>query len=398
MTATYPRDLVKQLAPLIDGLLVSEKPSREHLAVLLDVAWEATQLEEEGRATVFALAFADPDYVALQYTRAQFHGRRPFDQNAIAKLAPAAHHEQTLIAVWPDDDGVLRIWGLLHVGDPTFAIDLVNPPSYLRIIGARPGALDVAVGNVPLVRYAHGVAHWYERDEKDMTDALRPTAAIRSQDLRVGPGALAHEFERLAERLVRAGHGGAILVYDSTARPHTLPAGVSIPLGSLFTERDLTLQTAFVGHERTIAGDTSKEDRRSAERRHRDALDYVARLANVDGAVLMYADLSVAGFGASIEIREDMLEGMIVVETDPRNRADERPFDMSRVGQRHKSAIHYCAAQLNTSEPPGRARGVYVAFAIVASQDGTLSLMAIRPPGVLVLRPFVLSQTIVRNR
>ncbi len=398
MTAEYPRDLGARILPTIDELLVREKPTADQLAMLLEVAWQATQLEEEGRATVFAIAFADPAHVALNHTPATFVGSRPFDMNAIAKLAPAAHFEQTMIAVWPQEDGELRIWGLLHVGDPTFAIDLANPPGYLRIVGSRPGALDVAVGLVPLVRYANGVAHVYKRQETDITAVLR-SSAYRARELGVGQGALAHEFERLAERLVRAGHGGCFLVFDTLSEKQALPVCVSIPEIGRFESVDRTLQTAFVNHEKAISGALTKEDRPRAERHHRDALDFVARLANVDGAVVMHSDLSVAGFGATVTLDDALLSappGIPVVEADPRDPSKTKRFDLSRVGHRHKAAIHYCAAQLRAGHRP-ETKGMSQAFAIVGSQDGTLSLVSIVGASVQVLRPFVLSQTIIRG-
>ena len=59
-------------------------------------------------------------------------------------------------------------------------------------------------------------------------------------------------------------------------------------------------------------------------------------------------------------------------------------------GHRHKSAVHFCAMQLARDD---EAR---LALAIVASQDGTLSLFGLVGKSIAVYRPLILRSVSVR--
>ena len=307
----YPRELaqriVDEVANIYEHAGLSPALTAEQMARLLDAAWAATLLEEEGRRTRFTLAIAAPENATTSDARSQrFEGPRLFTASAIAKLAPASDVRETLIAVSPKG-GDFEIWGLIHAGDRRFSIDLEIGPPFLTITGHRPGVLSVATLGHRLVLYASGVAHWYERRSQALTDLLRDTLHPYALELtpKSSGGTLAHEFERLAERLVLAGHGGALLISDPFD-----PIGVDIPTTSKFVPPDATLFDAALTHNRLETGGATEEEQKNfvrnrldAERKHRDALNHVARLANVDGAVVMSPDLRVYGLGATIEMR-----------------------------------------------------------------------------------------------
>jgi hypothetical protein len=101
----------------------------------------------------------------------------------------------------------------------------------------------------------------------------------------------------------------------------------------------------------------------------------------------------VYGFGATIE-RDQALapDTMGLTLYDPTQPSDARPKVMTIAdtpgGHRHKSAVHFCAmqlAQLRVQKRLGEA-----AIAIVASQDGSLSVCAIAGTGVALIRPYLL--------
>jgi hypothetical protein len=288
----------------------------------------------------------------------------PLTAQAVAKMSPATDRRETVLAVSFEKDGPV-IWGMIHVGDRTFHMgELEIRPQLVEVTGFRPGGVLVDACGRKLLRYTSGSAYWYSHDDQDLTDYLRdvlhPTA---NEKLRSSGGAVAQEFERLAERLVLAGHGGTILIWESNP-PRDLPAGLHIPESKRFRIPSTTLMHAFQEHERLYTGrhdDVPKEKlarkQIDAERAHASALNHVARLANVDGAVLMRPDLGVVGFGATIEMQD--------VEVRLFNGLDEKAPLQSR-GHRHSSATRFCAMQADQA----------LALAIVASQDGHLTLFA----------------------
>jgi hypothetical protein len=100
-----------------------------------------------------------------------------------------------------------------------------------------------------------------------------------------------------------------------------------------------------------------------------EAIQNVARLASVDGAVLLSHEFAVIGFGSIVkEVGE--LRGKRVEKALDREAADRTPHDVAEKGTRHRSAVAFCA------QNPA-------AVAFVVSQDGGMS--AIRAVGDTVV-------------
>jgi hypothetical protein len=97
-----------------------------------------------------------------------------------------------------------------------------------------------------------------------------------------------------------------------------------------------------------------------------DAYAFVARLAAVDGAVLLTSALRVVAFGAFVK---SPAESAAVPLVDARGRAQAAS---SLKGARHKSALWFCQAWP-------------AALALVVSQDGDISLYAREPGSAAVI-------------
>lgn len=400
---TYPRDLVPELMrrfvpkPAEPGVLVAQTPipHESEIEEMLNVAWAATTIDEEGRASTFTLIYAAPsnipDHTAERraaYEKLVFEEPRPFEPKKIAKLAPAAETRETLIGVATGKSGKLEIWGLVFVGDTSFGVDHDMAPPYLLITGFRASGFVVTFERRRLVMYAHGLAQWYAFEQGTLTRALGEPLHQTGLALGVGSGAaIADQFARLGERMSLAGHGGTLLVFADDDDPKREAAGVKIPKTSRFQAPDTTLRDAFVRHERVASGEeqVNPYERPRVERRHRDALDHVTRLASVDGAVVMRPDLSVIGFGATIATADAIRVDM--VREDPRDMTHTRvPTTLGALsGHRHKSAAFFCDNQFTGAQK-------VIAFAIVASQDGKLSLFGLEAIRIVEISPFLLQK------
>jgi hypothetical protein len=398
-TIVYPHDLVERLFSTISALESEDPsravpPSRTQLQRVLDASWSATLIEEEGRRTVFTLGFvSEQEALATPCRVLAFADAVACDPNTIAKLALATDPRETIIGVRPSGDDDLAIWGLLQLEERTFATDLDVRPRFLHVTGFRPGGLVVESHARRLLLYMNGVAHWYERGAENITMLLRETLHPAALTLGSAGGALAHEFERLAERLVLAGQGGTLLIAnDGVAR------GVHAPAATTFRSANTCLRDAFLRDERLSRGvpsfsreaEDSARKRLDVERAHLRALDHVARLSNVDGAVVMGPDLCVFAFGATIDLTDETevppmeLHDLTIPGTPP------RAITVSEFqGHRHKSAVHFCAMQHRLGEAT-------IALAIVASHDGALSLFGLSGTGITVYRPFILRSVSVR--
>jgi hypothetical protein len=349
-----PRDRLEIDAPL--------PKSVHHLAALLDICFFATMLAEEGRPTRFAAAYRSPDSLDGVTARRLAHPL-PFAPETIRRIAPASDPDLTCLGVW-QFNGELCLWGLL---------DAPRLRS-LQIFAADTGQLRVTYFRQIQMMYAHGVGR--VRTEED------PSFLTSIQLIAAAMGLVRQEWYRprallgLADALIRAGHGGAILV---SRRPREEVTRKRINLtypshGPLTTLEEPVLEAAEAAAP--SPGEALFDHFKSEERRN--DIRRTARLAAVDGAVLCDPHLRIHGFGAMIDVR-GMRSGAHAYRVDlpgAMPHLSETPSDLSRIsarravpieevgGQRHQSAVRWCstsrAAQL----------------ALVCSQDSAASLIA----------------------
>ena len=349
-----PRERLEVDAPLPE--------SADRLATLLDACFFATMLAEEGRPTRFAVAYRSPDN--LDGTPARRLARPlPFTPETIRRVAPATDPELTCLAIWPSD-GDLRVWGLLDT--PRLRC--------LQIFGTDTGQLRVTYFRQIQMMYAHGVGRVRSEQDPNFLTSIQLIAAamglVRQQWYR--PRALLG----LADALIQAGHGGAILV---SKRPREEVRHKRINLTYPSHGPLTTLEEPVLEAEEAAAPspDAALFDHfKSVERRN--DIRRTAKLGAVDGAVLCDPHLRIHGFGAMIDVG-GMRSGARAYRVDlpgAMPHLSETPSDLSRIsarraipieevgGQRHQSAVRWCsispAAQL----------------ALVCSQDSAASLIA----------------------
>lgn len=356
--------------------LVRPLPSVSEIAHMLDVAYVASLLEEEGRGVRCAFGFLSPDgAIGLRFGTFRFASPRPFNPATVAKLAPAVQTGRTEFGVWVVN-GELVIWGLIHHGDQSFAIDLEHKPTHFSVRILRPGTFTVHFDERLQLLFSRDHGHFFEYG-LDLLGTMRDRAAIEPD--------VAAALCRLSRRMLAHGHGGTILVVDKDATHRGL---MLHPAMTPSTSPDLILQAAMRRDERVSSGEGRQKDepvgqyvrrRREIERAHDEALDFVAHLTAVDGAVVLDNELGLLGAGGTIQTPDVAMPAEVVLE-DPRALGQERRAPLASLGgNRHRSAVCFCAQQES------------LALALVASQDGDLSFFARRKDGLVhVLRPYEL--------
>ncbi len=356
--------------------LVRPLPSAEDVARVLDVAYVASLLEEEGRRVQCAFGYLSPQGAAsLGFGVFRFGASMSFRPATLAKLAPAAQAGRTELGVWREN-GELVVWGLIHHGDKTFAIDIEHKPTYLSIRILRAGTFTVHFDERLQLLFSRDHGHFFEHG-LDLLGTMRDRAAIAPDS--------AAALCRLARRMLAHGHGGTILVVEKDASHRGLVLHEAL---SPTPSPDRLLADAVLLDERAATGGLAQRDgllvqhvqrRMAIENAHDEALDFVARLTAVDGAVVLNNELGLLGAGATIQTPENAMPEMVVLE-DPTSLGEERRVSLASLGgNRHRSAVCFCAQQDG------------LALALVASQDGDLSFFARRPDGLVhVLRPYEL--------
>ena len=124
---SYPADLAQFVRDRWRGMPeppggVDALPDAVALAGFFAACYQASMLREEERPVVFRAILAEPALFdpgrrppeGLQ--QLAFPRSLPFDPRELRRLSVAADPQRTLIGVWRDGEGGLRIWGLVNSG------------------------------------------------------------------------------------------------------------------------------------------------------------------------------------------------------------------------------------------------------------------------------------------
>ncbi|HTB76462.1 MAG TPA: hypothetical protein VK762_24615 [Polyangiaceae bacterium] len=422
MTHAYPRRLAdfartrwRELAALKDPGPCDPRggtlPEPQALENLLDIAYQASLLQEEDRPVRFRLFVGDPARLpagvgpptGLHCLR--FNEPRRYDEHEIRRLAPAAKFTRALIGV-RSVGGHFEIWGMLQSGPRWLQSarggrPLPSPvPSDAVVVRAvGPGRLAVALGEVILAELRGGQLQSATMDVFESGWLSSRFVRLRTELVSehdeamrglggapLNPDVTRKIAQQMVKRLIAtmrdAHHGGTLLLVPRERAAGLVDDRGAIRLKYAFADdeprrryRSLILavmrELALAGDVDPATGPVGWEAYRASTRPAIVSLDeailemsqLLAALGEVDGAVLLTDSFEVLGFGGEI------------VGTLPEIRSVRRALDLEgtacedvpidHVGTRHRSAYRLCA-----QEP--------MAIAIVVSHDGGVQFVANR--------------------
>ena len=389
---------------------VSRLPEDSILEVLLSTCYQASLLREEERPVIFRMVFAAPrdfpegDGPPDGMHRLEFGEPRPFDEHELRRISPAADFDRSLIGVYSDDDGELKVWGIVHSG-PRWLRGVqggrqpfapLPPVPVVEIEG--PGRLQVKKGSVSVGELEAGrlsdsyadvfASRWlpdlfapvraelvelHEEARREAVSVGEPWAPL---DPDLSRKVSQQMFRRLVSTVRDARHGGTIIIVPPERADEVL-AGERVSLKHTFVDgeprrRFRTLIVRImnrlaqshgrggeIAYPRAVGWEEYvwSEDRELAELDEAifEFAHLVAGLADIDGAVVMTRRFELLGFGGEISgelapvrsVRQALdLEGESTIEEGTQG-----------VGTRHRSAY-----RLAGSVPD--------ALIVVISQDG----------------------------
>jgi hypothetical protein len=118
----YPADLARVVQERWDVGAPAEPLDVATLEQFFSTCYQASLLREEERAVTFRAILAPPSMFPINgrapesLQRFDFTKAFSFDAQEVRRLSVATEMQRTLIGVRRDDDGVLRIWGLVNTG------------------------------------------------------------------------------------------------------------------------------------------------------------------------------------------------------------------------------------------------------------------------------------------
>ncbi len=372
-------------------------PGAAVLEALLSTCYQASLLREEERPVIFRMVFAGPqDFPEGEgppdgLHRLEFEEPRLFDEHELRRLSPAADFDRTLVGVSEDDDGELKIWGVVHSGprwlrgvqggrEPSAPLP---PVPVVEVEG--PGRLQVKKGSVAVAELEAGrlsdsyadvfASQWLpdlfapvraelvELHEEARREAMSLGEPWAPLDPDVSRKVAQQMFRRLVSTVRDARHGGTIIIVPP-GRAEEVLAGHHVFLKHAFVDgeprrRFRTLIVRImnrlaeshgrgeeVAYPRAVGWEEYvwSEDRELAELDEAifEFAHLVAGLAAVDGAVVMTRRFELLGFGGEISgeltpvhsVRKSLdLEGESTVEEGTQG-----------VGTRHRSAYRLAGA------------------------------------------------------
>lgn len=341
----------------------------DQIAILVETAYWSSLRENEGRMTNVRIAAAKPE-ASLGAQR--FSMPVPYDEAQIAKLGPAVPPRGCLL-VDPDN---MQIWAIYRQqfssSDNTLILDVI-----------RPGVVQVGVGPYRTFMVFSGrtatkvLASGYVDLPHSIRSALRKV--IPNEDI-LETQAVWREALALADvaKNVRTnGHGGALLLvpddnenwlscieplaFRFDTKDSSLPDSIRLALKGM-NERGNVLQeisqTNELDREKLIGTIMAP----FSDWVERSSIDAIARLAAVDGAVVLTSSACVLGFGAKISVKEQPPRISWMGSGSESQLVQTGELEQLG-GMRHQSAARFVGANRNCA-------------AIVVSEDGPMSFMS----------------------
>lgn len=362
----------------------SPDPSVAVIERLLDIAFFASLLAEEGRPVRVCLAYA-PEIMStpLPSSFRRLSSAIPLNPRALRKIAPALNPHRSMIAV--RSNGVeLEMWALIHHGSGTEVrtgdrVRYQNPRAThakLTVTTFGPGSIDVNCFGEQLLAFRGGTSVARRLGESPSISLVLERALNGFEK----PPLFDMQLVRASNALTKivgaigsANHGGTIIITNGTLHDPMLEFNPSYT----FEGGDQSLKDAV--HTRAtfvrtsiecVAGGgdamvTCADDcRMQADLAWREAAEYVANLAGVDGAVVLTFALEILGFGVMIKSTPRNDDLRVLHQNALDTPATMKDTDFARVGgARHQSAVRWCSGHPNGG------------FAIVVSQDGDITVV-----------------------
>ena len=320
-------------------------PETAAVEAVIAAAFWASLRREEGRAPRISLALLPPDRTDRPMLLAE---SLPLDAAALAKLAPAVERPGIHLGVWRAG-GELRVWGMTReVPTLSFVLEVVAPGLLVVKTRRRPPSTkfaNVAVLEGTEVKFVdhHGAAFL------DAPPALRPLQAFY---VSAGLEEADNVFVQLAISIRAHGKGGIVLV---------VPEDDSAWRASVVQPMNYVVSPSFA----EIASLLERSDDPPGELR--SAVDALAGLTAVDGAMVIDNDFRLLAFGVKIARRSGGRPPDRVLLSEPIEGAHNVTVDPAILG----GTRHFAAAQFVEDQHQG--------MALVASQDGRFTVFAWSP-------------------
>lgn len=388
-----------KISAALEGQQLLGKPSQD-LTDEQRAKLEATQLKlieevffaslatEEGRHARVALVYIDNVKAASQvrpdhrWHFVPLADPKSYGVETLTKLSPLCLPGESYLVITGFGDGMQ----VVALGRPPQQFDWwmlpphhLRAPLYLRLTAIGPGALVLEKGDRELLRTRGGVILRTPPTLFQLTQPQRAKTRCHAlEQIQQNLGINEIQYYEIGETLLHimgaieaTGLGGLVLI-QAGSEPNPPIDPPSYRLSPSIDLAGPLKAKIFASYEVLDAANklSHAEDDEKVRAQNRDAeyklsaaeleltrvAGFVARMALVDGAVVLSHSLQTLGFGAKISVPDAWIQPPIL-EVVHHKREQWKPFDLSRRGTRHRAAVCFAHAD------PGN-------LALIVSHDG----------------------------
>lgn len=327
---------------------LAQAPDNDAVESLLDAAFWASLLRQEHYPPKFSLAFLSSQQSRLPLT---FEQPLPLTPENLARLAPAVERPGMHLGVWRENDQ-FSIWGATRTLPVLcFVVEVVDPG--LLVIKHRRGTESGKFVNVAVLEGDQ--IKMLDRKSVSLPDPPAFVAALLGLDLPNRPAESIDVLIQIAASMRAHGRGGSLLVVPHRAETWRQSIVGPTPYSVLPPYPELAA---------LIRENPAERSQRRWQDALRRAVDAVAGLTAVDGAMVMTNDCDLLAFGAKIGRRDTWPRVDHVVDAELMEGAVGRTLHPAHFGgARHLSAAQFAQDQTDS-------------VALVASQDGRFTVFA----------------------
>ncbi|MDQ3803944.1 MAG: hypothetical protein M3416_08970 [Acidobacteriota bacterium] len=333
---------------------LAAEPDDRAIESVIDAAFWASLRREEGFSPKISLAWLPPG----QGGQPLMFGRRlPLTAAALARVAPAVERPGIHLGVWRDGEADLYVWGTTRtIPRLCFVLEVIEPG--LLVVKHPPVKEAGKFVNVAVLK----------GDQIKIVDeegaSLPDCPTLLTSLLGFGAPATAAADDsssvlvQLAASMRAHGRGGSLLV---------VPSGSEGWRGSIVWPVPYAVVPPFSELAELMRRDAEERSQQIWQEALMDAVEAVAGLTAVDGAVVIGDRYELLAFGAKIVRREGSAQVERITVTEPvvgGAAAVVHPTEIG--GTRHLSAAQFVQDQ-------------HDAVALVASQDGRFTVFSWSP-------------------
>lgn len=350
-----------------------------------------------------------------------FSGEQPLTPQAVRRLAPATDPRRTFIGVAnaarsKDGAGEMAIWGLVDIGTSWWEFSrheaqaAFSPPEVISLSSTQAATITASLGGHRILRYKMGQLLYPSPDVFYSDGPISTFIAVQADELRAATVAKhgAPRMERLEkygtppyahyvralkillQAVVDARHGGTVIVVPDdfgNADERLLDRVIlkhASPSNEIWTALQELIDAEIEGgewHDRSFKAPADKPRRildtdhafqrreTACRRRLSELLRLAARLAAVDGALVISDRFRLIGFAGEVIVPSQTITHTLDATTADGSQGT--PRSILDFGTRHRSAMRFCSS-------------LESALAFVVSQDGGLKAVK-RSGGRLVM-------------